>query len=491
MIFSMKLYAIIRPVSAFRPLAVKSSIKTVFAVMLQQLPIRPWRQGARIVCNVIVIWFMAEARMKEELKLNSKNILLKVLLGIFLIVVIAVLIRVFLLAPVAVVKLTMIPATEYDPAVWGKHYPLEYSSYLKNKEMAPSPTGFGGSVNYQKSTKEPEILVNFKGMAFSKDYGEDRGHPYALEDLKASKRVTPATPGSCMTCKTANLRDIYKEMGWNYAKTPLADLLPRLKHPIVCANCHDPQTMKLRVINPAFIEAMTKRGIDVAKASREDMRSYVCGQCHAEYYFEPESKRVVFPWDKGLLPEEAYAYYTAKPAGFESDWQHPDSQAKILKAQHPDFELWSNGVHGKSGISCADCHMPYLRENGKKYTAHWVTSPMKHAEASCRTCHTQDAKWLLERVKTIQNNVWQLQRTAGQTIARAHAVIGRAGKEVKADKAKLEKARELIRHAQWLWDFIAAENSMGFHNPDQALNTLGQSIDLAHQAIETTHGAAK
>ena len=70
----------------------------------------------------------------------------------------------------------------------------------------------------------------------------------------------------------------------DYAKVPVVSF-PRLKHSISCANCHDPKTMKLRVINPAFIEAMKKRGIDTSAASQEDMRSYVCGQCHVEYYF--------------------------------------------------------------------------------------------------------------------------------------------------------------------------------------------------------------
>jgi nitrite reductase (cytochrome c-552) len=162
----------------------------------------------------------------------------------------------------------------------------------------------------------------------------------------------------------------------------------------------------------------------------------------------------------------------------------------MLKAQHPDYESFSGGVHGMSGVSCADCHMPYMREGGRKYTSHWVTSPMKHVQASCRTCHTQDEKWLLERVKTTQNNVFQLQRIAGQTIARAHETLGKAAVSAKINKGELEKARELLRNAQWYWDFVAAENSMGFHNPDQALNTLGQSIDLAHQATATANRAA-
>ena len=421
--------------------------------------------------------------MNKKMKLN-----VMILGGVLILVFAAIIVQAFFNPPASKVKLAKIPVGEYDPAIWGKNYPLEYESYKKNREMAPSPTGFGGSEKVQKSIKEPEILMNFKGMPFSKDYTEDRGHPYAVEDLKETKRITPASPGACMTCKTANLIDIYKDMGWKYAKTPIAELFPKIKHPIVCANCHDPETMNLRVINPAFIEALQRLGINVQKASREDMRSYVCGQCHSEYYFEPESKKVVFPWDKGFNPEQMYVYYEGKPAGFEQDWVHPDSQAKMLKAQHPDYETWIGGVHGKSGASCADCHMPFMRSGGQKYTSHWVTSPMKHTQAACRTCHTQSEAWLLDRVKTVQNNVWQLQRTAGQTVAQAHEVIGKAA--AKADKAQLDKARELVRKAQWFWDMVAAENSMGFHNPDQVLNTLGRSIDMAHQAIAVANKAA-
>lgn len=398
--------------------------------------------------------------------------------------------RDFIFKPPSIVKLTKIPDKEYDPAVWGKFYPLEYQSYLKNREMAPSPTGFGGSMKEQKSIAESAVLENFKGMGFSKDYSEDRGHPYAVQDLMESKRVSPKSVGSCMTCKTANLIDIYKEKGWGYAKVPLVDLFPLLKHPITCANCHEPSTMKLRVINPAFIEAMANRGIDVKKASREEMRSYVCGQCHVEYYFQPETSKVIFPWAKGMKPEEMYAYYADLPSGFAQDWLHPDSQAKMLKAQHPEFETWANGVHGKAGVSCADCHMPFMRENGQKYSSHWLTSPMKNIGPSCRTCHDQSEAWLLERVKTTQNNVWQLQKLAGEWVAKAHGVIGKAGAAPKVNVLELEKSRELVRKAQWFWDIVAAENSMGVHNPDQVLNTLGQSIDLAHQAIATANRAA-
>ena len=428
---------------------------------------------------------------KGWLALNKR---FQVIIGLavaFVLIFGVVVVRTFVQKPPELVKIVPIPPGEYDPAVWGKQYPLQYAGYLKTKEMAPSPTGYGGSVKEQKSVKQPEILTNFKGYPFSKDYSEDRGHYYALEDLKETKRIGPASVGACITCKTAYTGEFFKEMGWNYAKMPLADMIPKAKHGIVCGTCHDPATMDLRVVNPAFIEAMSRRGIDVKKAPREDMRSYVCGQCHVEYYFEPGTSRVVFPWDKGLTPAAIYDYYSTTPNGFKQDWQHPDSQAAMLKAQHPEFETWSGGVHGKAGVACADCHMPYVREKGQKYSSHWVTSPLKTIQSSCRTCHTQSEAWLLEQVKSTQDQTWQMLHMAGQTVEKAHEEIALAGSQPNANQMELVKARELVRKAQWFWDIVAAENSMGAHNPVGNLNTLGQSIDFAHQAIETARAAAK
>jgi len=105
---------------------------------------------------------------------------------------------------------------------------------------------------------------------------------------------------------------------------------------------------------PAFKNAMEARGIDLTKATRQEMRSYVCGQCHVEYYFKGDEKILTFPWSKGLRPEDIEAHYDEY--GF-SDWTHKETGAKMLKAQHPEFETWSSGLHARSGVSCADCHM--------------------------------------------------------------------------------------------------------------------------------------
>ena len=34
------------------------------------------------------------------------------------------------------------------------------------------------------------------------------------------------------------------------------------------------------------------------------MRSFVCGQCHVEYYFKGPGKVVTYPWANGLFVEE-------------------------------------------------------------------------------------------------------------------------------------------------------------------------------------------
>lgn len=403
-----------------------------------------------------------------------------------------VIVRIGIDKPATTVKLNKISAGEYDPAVWGQYYPLQYASFKKNAEMSASPGGYGGSVKVQNSVRQTELPMNFKGMAFSVDYTEDRGHVYSIEDIKETKRINPKSPGACITCKTPYLEKFVAESGWKYTKTPLTELLGKTPDNgfISCGNCHNPETMDLRVINPAFIEAKQRQGIDVTKASRDEMRSYVCAQCHVEYYFEPETNKVVFPWDKGVKPEQMYDYYAEKPANFVQDWQHPDSKAAMLKTQHPDYETWSTGVHGKAGVSCADCHMPYMRQNGQKYSSHWVTSPLRHVDASCSSCHNQGSEWLKDRVKTIQDHTWQLQHTAGLSVAKAHEAIKRASEVANVDQNELAQARELVRRAQWYWDMVAAENSMGFHNPDQALNILGQSIEISYKAIEAANRAA-
>lgn len=372
------------------------------------------------------------------------------------------------------------PVGEYetDPNVWGENFPFEYDTYKKT-ETNEGPTFYGGSDPFQRLDKYPVLKILFAGMPFSVDYKEDRGHYWALTDVKETKRVSEKTPNTCITCKSSNVVENIQKMGPEaFYREKFKDAGAHYDKSISCLDCHDPKTMSLRISRPAFIEAMQRRGIDVTKASRQEMRSYVCAQCHVEYYFKGEGKYLTFPWDKGLTVDSIESFYDEY--GF-SDWTHEISGAPMLKMQHPEFELWSTGIHAKSGVSCADCHMPYERVGSVKVTNHWIRSPLRNINNACQTCHKWDENELISRVKTIQDRVFETMLKTENALVDAINTIKKA-KDQGATDEQLLAARKLHRRAQMRWDFIAAENSMGFHSPQETLRTLSNAIDFARLA---------
>ena len=377
---------------------------------------------------------------------------------------------------------------------YAEAYPLQFNSYKMNMDKSPSPTGFGGADAYSHLTEQPEQIELFKGYKFSIQYDDDRGHWYAGEDILNSKR-RPGQLGSCIVCKGSYMYDVYfKQSGWEFASKPFDEVAAPIKEDewFGCSTCHDPDTMKLRVYNQGFVESMAELGIDVNKATHNEMRAYVCGQCHNEYYFKKkEDGRVHMPFANGLGPEEEWKYYhDGHDPKFDADWIHPDSGAAMLKVQHPDFEVWADSVHALNGVTCVDCHMPYVRKDGQKYTSHWMTNPLKHYDTGCAKCHDESYETMLHRVQTINDNTFKLLRMAGQTTARAHKVI-KAAHLAGATDEQLAESRQLVREAQWYWDWVSAESAMGFHNPDKCMKALGISIDAAHRAIESATAAVK
>jgi len=261
-----------------------------------------------------------------------------------------------------------------------------------------------------------------------------------------------------------------------------------VEHPVACIDCHAPDTMALRVTRPGFLEGIRKvkaaQGIpdyDVNRdATRPEMRAYVCGQCHVEYYFKGPEKRLTYPWDKGLKADEILAYYEEN--GFK-DWTHAESGAPALKAQHPEFEMWNQGIHAKSGVACADCHMPYQRVGAMKVSDHHVRSPLLNINRACQTCHRWSEEDLRQRVFTIQGRTFQVRNIAMDALMALIADI-KAAMAAGASDAQLESARRYQRRAQFLLDFIEAENSMGFHADQEAVRVLALSLD------ETRRGQA-
>ena len=415
------------------------------------------------------------------------------------------------------VRVVEVTEDTLDPKVWGQNWPYEYDSYLKT--ALPTATKYGGrgpgasdaGPAEQKLDREPWLKRIFAGYAFSLDYRDRRGHAFALFDQEQTKRVTQKQqPGACIQCHASNLAlyrfagkgdvmkgfEIVSGMPYQDARNMLDDKgQPLVQHPIACADCHEPKTMALRVTRPGFINGIralkAKQGIadydPNRDASRQEMRTFVCGQCHVEYYFKGPSKVVTYPWANGLRVEEIEAYYDAE--GF-SDWTHAETGDKVLKAQHPEFEVWSQGVHARAGVACADCHMPYQRVGALKVSDHWVRSPLLNINRACQTCHAVPEQELAGRVLTIQDRHYALlQRAARATTDMLDAIV--AAKKAGASEADLKNAAGLHRKAQWRLDFVAAENSMGFHAPQEMARILGEAIDFARQGQLEAERAAK
>jgi nitrite reductase (cytochrome c-552) len=378
-----------------------------------------------------------------------------------------------------VMPVVKIAAMEPDSSIWGQNFPNQYSTFMMT-ETNSTRTTYGGSDPYEKLDQDPMLKTLFAGNPFSKGYGEDRGHANSLTDVENTPRLSEKTPGTCYSCKSADNPKLWSEMGMaEYDKTPFKQLGEKIEHPIGCANCHDAETMRLIVTNPALEEALKEQGRDWRTFSRQEMRSLVCANCHVEYYFTKEGNYLTFPWDKGTTVEAMEAYYDE--IGF-FDWKHAESGASMIKMQHPDYEMYTaNSTHYKAGVACADCHMPYMRDGAAKFSSHNVKSPLLDPARSCGTCHT-DVNYVVERVNIIQKNVFDTMQNTEKALVAAISAIKTASENPNADQSKLEEARKLHRAAQLRWDYVAAENSMGFHNPTEALRILAAATDLARQA---------
>jgi len=409
-----------------------------------------------------------------------------------------------------------------DPAQWGKNWPKQYESYQLTS--LPTKTRFGGhggseALPEEKIERDPWLKRMFLGYAFSIDYRDRRGHAYMLQDQEETKRQTKPQSGSCLHCH-ASVMPLYRKLGDGDAmagfkqthKMPYKELNQMLHemesgaHPVSCVDCHDPESMQLRVTRPGFIEGIQrlaesdapvehlpsierwreagkKEPYDPNKlATRGEMRSFACAQCHVEYYCS-SAFPLTFPWGNGTKVEEIEQFWneTKLPDGERFyDYKHKESGAEILKAQHPEFELWSQGIHARSGVACADCHMPYMRDGATKISDHWVRSPLLNVNKACQTCHHIPEQEILARVENIQETNHNLMERAGEALMDLLDAV-EAAKGRGATKEELKEALELQRKAQWRLDFIAAENSMGFHAPQEAARVLGESIDYARQ----------
>jgi nitrite reductase (cytochrome c-552) len=391
-----------------------------------------------------------------------------------------------------------------DPAVWGLNFPLQYELYLRTVDQ--TRTRYGGSeaipkqplevdprevVAHSRLVEDPRLREFWAGYAFAEDFREERGHAYMFIDQRFTRRqIVAQQPGTCINCH-ASTYTAYLELGdgdimegfERINQLPYQQAAELVEHPVSCIDCHDPETMELRVTRPAFIngirELKASEGVedyDVnVDASRLEMRTYACAQCHVEYYFDGPEKRLTYPWSKGLKADSILAYYQENG---HVDWTHAISETPALKAQHPEFELWSQGIHAKSGVTCADCHMPYIRQGAMKVSDHWVRSPLLNLNNACQTCHKWSEEELADRVHAIQDRNYEMRNTAIDATLQLTKQIA-AAEEAGAPEERLLAARNYQRGAQFFADFIEAENSMGFHADQEAMRILAKSINYA------------
>lgn len=394
---------------------------------------------------------------------------------------------------------------EIDPANWGKAYPLHYDLWKKSEEpTAPGKSkykkGFDAdNIVYDKLSEFPFMALLFNGWGFGIEYNEPRGHAYMVIDQLDIDSGRVKAGGVCLTCKTPYAVKLEKEMGLDYYKMPFRDVHGKIppefqRLGIACIDCHDNKDMSLTISRGfTLTTALKNMGVNTDKLTRQEMRSMVCAQCHVTYDIvkdqEMKSVGIYFPW-QGSTMGNISVENIIKVLRTDTtilEWKQNVTGFKLPFIRHPEYELFTyNSIHWKAGAACADCHMPYTKVGAYKVSDHRVTSPLKTDLRACVQCHSESPEWLREQVESIQDRTVSLMIRAGYATAtvaklfeKAHAVR-EAGKTV--DAALYDKAKDYYIEAFFRLNFIGAENSVGFHNPAEALRVLGDTLAFAGKA---------
>ncbi|MCL2089966.1 MAG: ammonia-forming cytochrome c nitrite reductase subunit c552 [Micrococcales bacterium] len=389
----------------------------------------------------------------------------------------------------------------------------------KYGDTTPANSNLSSLVTPSKLVEDPRLKTLWNGYAFAKDYRHLRGHEYGLIDQQQTLRVLaladgPAPqPGACSNCH-ASLPPIVdqlagtsdgtglNEAGWAAMNVmPYTELANTIESDhltaVSCIDCHDPETMKLRITRPALVQAMKDlkgdQSYDVNKdATNQELRALVCAQCHVEYYFKGPEKTLTFPWHNGTDINGAWTYYQnveitgadgTVTTGF-TDFKSGISGASVVKAQHPEYEAWDQSVHAANGVTCADCHMYYVREGGQKVSNHQVASPMASPDsinASCGTCHPGSTEALQNRVTSIQSTFTDSRNRVMDAVAGEFGLINslKAAQDDGVDPDRIALAQQYANFANFYVDYAYSENSYGFHAPDYFQRILNQSLDAA------------
>jgi len=107
-------------------------------------------------------------------------------------------------------------------------------------------------------------------------------------------------------------------------------------------------------------------------------------------------------------------------------------------------------------------------------------SPFEDLDRACLSCHPVPAEEMKARIEEIQDrHAALLSRAEDALIALIDQI--KAARAAGASGQALDPALKLQRRAQWRVDFVNAENSMGFHAPQESARILAEAIDYARQ----------
>ena len=378
--------------------------------------------------------------------------------------------------------------SQFEPRnkVWGESFPREFQSYYQTADTTFA-SKYNGSRVIDMLEVDPRMVVLWAGYGFSTNYTQARGHYYAIDDIRGSLRTgapTTDTDGpqssTCWTCKSPDVPRLMNQVGVaQYYTGKWARFGSEVVNPIGCGDCHDSKTMNLHISLPALVEAYERQGKDITQASHQEMRTLVCAQCHVEYYFDKKkvenANYLTFPWDQGMTAEAMVKYYDDLQF---TDWTHSMSRAPMLKAQHPDYEINSMGIHAERGVSCADCHMPYRSEGGQKFTDHHIQSPLNNVANSCQVCHREETAKLVQSVYDRQDKIISNRNELEILLVRAHVEAKKAW-DLGATEAQMKDILQGIRHAQWRWDYAAASHGASFHAPVETGRVISTGLTIA------------
>ncbi len=397
------------------------------------------------------------------------------------------------------------------------------NQYTTMKMDDPVKIGpFGGTPREMdhapKVDEYPLINKIIAGHGFTAEYNEDRSHKLLMKVHITTQRKQNA---ACLNCKSTAVAYFWNRK-WNGVELnekadwkTIIDHLPQgtQDYGMSCSHCHDPHSAQPRLVHQLLKNTIAKNGVNpywkeknvksFEAADKQQQQSLVCSQCHVEYACGPGADKQPhyhFAWSK---VRDVHDYYT-KECNYQQDWKHGITGETMVKMQHPDTETFWESKYERAGASCVTCHMPKLTWEGKTFTSHWMTSPFKYLDRyikgdkeygayPCQQCHPNvPAEKLMEKAINVQKSVYELQKKAQEALSDCIDAIAAAKKAQNVDAAKLQQAVENHRLAHVRWEGLAvAENSMGFHNPEEVLPELNKAVEFARKAGQLAKEAVK